>query len=123
MNEQKWKERFVDNPKAERSYNNWVMGGVMLVFLYIGWILLNAPHIIVSEERYLPVENTTVIADPVFVDMDSLSFKEAFDLSRIAKGPYSTFYWQDNMYNTCHPEEVQMHPELCNKTDDYSELK
>ena len=123
MNEKQWREHFVDDPKAFRSYNNWIMAGVMVTFLYMGWILLNSPNIIVHEERYVPVENTTVIADPVFVDIDELSFQDAFNLTRIAKGPYSTFYWRDNLYNTCHPEELEMHHDKCNGTINYSELK
>ena len=122
MNDKQWVERFRGSSKAEQSYNNLIMMGVMVTFLFIGWILLNAPNIIVHEERYVPVENTTVIADPVFVDMDSLSFKEAFELTRIAKGPYSVFYWQGNIFNTCHPEELELHPDKCNRNIDYSEL-
>ena len=94
----------------------------MAVFLFMGWILLNSPNIIVHEERYLPVENTTVIADPVFVDIDELSFQDAFDLTRIAKGPYSIFYWQGNIYHTCHEDELELHPDKCNRNISYSEL-
>ena len=123
MNEKQWVERFIDNPKALQSYNNWIMGAVMITFLFMGWILLNSPNIIVHEERYIPTENTTIIADPVFIEVDDLSFEDAFNVNRIAKGPYSVFYWQGNIYNTCHPEELEMHPDKCNRNISYSELK
>ena len=104
------------------KHNNIVMMCTMAVFLFMGWILLNSPNIIVHEERYLPVENTTVIADPVFVDIDELSFQDAFDLTRIAKGPYSIFYWQGNIYHTCHEDELELYPDKCNRNISYSEL-
>ena len=100
-----------------------VMIGTLCTFLFMGWILLNAPNVIQYEESYIPVSNTTVIADPVWVEVDDLTFEDAFELNRIAKGPYMLFWWQGNEYHTCHEEEVKAHPDKCLGDNVYSIIK
>ena len=38
--------------------------------------------------------------DIVYLNLDDMSFKDAFDLEHRAKGPGKTFYWRGSLYTT-----------------------
>ena len=80
--------------------------------LFVGWVMLGMPSSIV-EHRYVAVENTTVIKDPVILELNDLEFEEAFYIMRVAKGTYSDFYWNGILYNTCYEEEAAIAPDRC----------
>ena len=93
------------------KFNDIVLVSSMAAFLFIGWIMLDMPT--VKEHKYVPVEHSTVIVDPVILNMNELEFVEAFYIMRVAKGTYADFYWNNTLYNTCYEEEATIAPDRC----------
>jgi len=64
---------------------------------------LSVQYDIVEEVQEWHEMNTpkgSYLIDPVVLDIDELSFEEAFRICRQGKGPNSTFFWRGTWYST-----------------------
>tara|TARA_Y100000593_G_C4275796_1_gene319983 strand:- start:817 stop:1185 length:369 start_codon:yes stop_codon:yes gene_type:complete len=71
--------------------------------------LLSEKYEIVEEVQNYHEMNTpkeTYLVDPVALDLDELSFEEAFKICRVGKGPNETFFWRGTWYSTNFKEET-----------------
>lgn len=106
--------------KEDSSMNKLFIGTVVIFCLTLVAISYfnkpNDPEIELLSEKYDIVEevqnyhamNTpkeTYLVDPVALDLDELSFEEAFKICRVGKGPDETFFWRGTWYSTNFKEE------------------